>query len=71
MSKFNPDDVLNWRHVAHYNGGKKFFANEFACVENPRLTQYTKCDKKTRTCETTFRVDGVGYPSLHAANEAL
>ena len=72
-TKYSIADTKDWhvREAAHYNGGRVFFAYLYRCVEQPRLSRYVRCDRKTKTCTTTWRVDGADQPSLEAAIEAL
>lgn len=59
------------RQTAHLNGGRKFFAYEYTCNEEPRLTRSDHYDKTTRSCTSTWRVDGVDQPSFAAAMATL
>jgi hypothetical protein len=63
--------TLTIREVAHYNGGKAFFAYGYECVQYPRLTLFKRFDKKLRTVTATWRVDGVDQASLEEAVEVL
>ena len=69
----NVDDVKGWhmRERAHYNGGKAFFAYLMQCIEQPRLSRYDRYDRKTRSHESTWKVDGIDQPSFEAALAAL
>ncbi len=73
MEKLTKADAANWRmrEAAHYNGGKEFFAYMHRCVEQPRLSRFDKYIRKTQAVESTWRTDGVDYPSTDAAIEAL
>ncbi|MFJ2446801.1 hypothetical protein [Pseudomonas sp. NPDC087626] len=63
--------ALTIREVAHYNGGKAFFAYGYECVQHPRLTLFKRFDRKLKTVTATWRLDGVDQPSLDAAVAAL
>jgi hypothetical protein len=62
---------LTIREVAHYNGGKAFFAYGYECVQHPRLTLFKRFDRKLKTVTNTWRVDGADQASLEAAVAAL
>lgn len=59
------------RETTHFNGGQKFFAYEYTCVEEPRLTRYDHYDKKLRSSTSTWRVDGVDQLSFADAMATL
>ena len=63
--------TLTIREVAHYNGGKAFFAYGYECVQHPRLTLFRRFDRKTKQVSNTWRLDGVDQPSLEVAVQAL
>ena len=63
--------TLTIREVAHYNGGKAFFAYGYECVQHPRLTLFKRFDRKTKQVTNTWRVDGADQPSLEVAVQAL
>ena len=63
--------ALTIREVAHYNGGKAFFAYGYECIQHPRLTLFRRFDKKPKTVTNTWRVDGADQASLEAAVAAL
>lgn len=58
---------LAFKETTHYNGGKAWFGYDHRCVQLPSLTVHNHCDKKTRRCTQTWRVDGVDQPNLAAA----
>lgn len=62
---------LTIREWAHINGGRAFFAYEYRCDQEPRLTRFDRYDKKTRSVTSTWRVDGVDQPDLNAALQTL
>ena len=62
---------LTIREVAHYNGGKAFFAYGYECVQYPRLTLFKRFDRKTKQVTDTWKVDGVEQADLAAALIAL
>lgn len=68
-----PEIAKGWTmiEIAHYNGGRAFFAYEFQCVQQPRLTRFDRYDKRTRTVTSTWRVDNVAQPDLATAVAAL
>jgi hypothetical protein len=68
-----PPEVKDWtlRETCHYNGGSAWFGYEHTCVQHPRLTRFMRCDKKTRTCATTWRVAGTDQPDLATAVQVL
>lgn len=63
--------TLTIREVAHYNGGKAFFAYGYECVQHPRLTLFKRFDRKTKQVTNTWRVDGADQPSLEVAVQVL
>lgn len=63
--------TLTIREIAHYNGGKVFFAYGYECVQHPRLTMFKRFDRKTRQVSSTWRLDGVDQPSLEEAVKVL
>ncbi|MFJ7792305.1 hypothetical protein [Pseudomonas sp. NPDC096950] len=63
--------TLTIREVAHYNGGKAFFAYGYECVQHPRLTLFKRFDRKTKQVTNTWRVDGADQPSFETAVKAL
>lgn len=63
--------ALTVREVAHYNGGKAFFAYGYECVQHPRLTLFKRFDRKLKTVTHTWRVDGVDQVSLESAVAVL
>ena len=63
--------TLTIREVAHYNGGKAFFAYGYECVQHPRLTLFKRFDRKTKQVSNTWRLDGVDQLSLEVAVQAL
>ncbi|PYY71221.1 hypothetical protein CRX42_07335 [Pseudomonas jessenii] len=63
--------TLTIREVAHYNGGKAFFAYGYECVQHPRLTLFKRFDRKLKTVTNTWRVDGADQASLEAAVATL
>ena len=63
--------ALTVREVAHYNGGKAFFAYGYECVQHPRLTLFKRFDRKLKTVTETWRVDGADHVSLESAVAAL
>ena len=63
--------TLTIREVAHYNGGKEFFAYGYECVQHPGLTLFKRFDRKTKQVTNTWRLDGVDQPSLEAAIRVL
>ena len=63
--------VLKIREIAHYNGGKAFFAYGYECVQHPRLTLFKRFDRKTKQVTDTWRLDGVDQPSLEVAVAGL
>ena len=63
--------ALTIREVAHYNGGKAFFAYGYECVQHPRLTLFRRFDRKLKTVTNTWRVDGADQSSLETAVAAL
>lgn len=62
---------LTMKNVAHYNGGKAFFAYGYECVQHPRLTLFKRYDRKTKQVTCTWRVDGVDQASAEAAITTL
>ena len=62
---------LTIREVAHYNGGKAFFAYGYEFVQHPRLTLFKRFDRKLKTVTNSWRVDGADQASLEAAVAAL
>lgn len=62
---------LTIREIAHYNGGKAFFAYGYECVQYPRLTLFKRFDRKTKQVTNTWRVDGADQVDLAAALIAL
>lgn len=63
--------TLTIREVAHYNGGKAFFAYGYECVQYPQLTLFKRYDRKTKQVTNTWRVNGVDQPDLDVAIEVL
>ena len=60
-------NTMTMREVAHYNGGKAFFAYGYKCVQYPSLTLFKRFDRKTKQVTNTWRVDGVDQPDRDAA----
>lgn len=73
MPELTIEDAKTWQLTqdAHYNGGRKFFAYSYRCVQQPRLTRYDRYDRKTRSVESTWRTDGIDRASLADAIAAL
>ena len=63
--------ALTIREVAHYNGGKEFFAYGYECVQHPQLTLFKRFDRKTKQVTNTWRVNGVDQPDLDVAIQVL
>lgn len=63
--------TLTIREVAHYNGGKAFFAYGYECVQYPSLTLFKRFDRKTKQVTNTWRVDGADQSSLETAVQVL
>jgi hypothetical protein len=63
--------TLKIREVAHYNGGKAFFAYSYECVQYPQLTLFKRFDRKTKQVTNTWRVNGVDQPNLDVAITVL
>ena len=68
-----PARMQGWtmRESKHINGGKKFFAYEFQCDQEPRLTRYDHYDRKTRSVTSTWRVDGIDQADMQSAINTL
>lgn len=67
------EDAKTWkmRESAHLNGGREWFGYIHTCIEQPRLSRFDKYLRKTKSVESTWRVDGEDAASLKEAIERL
>lgn len=67
------DDVrgMKLRQSQHLNGGSDWFAYRYVCIEQPRLSRFDRYDKRKRSVEVTWEVDGAEVENLAAAVDRL
>jgi len=61
---------LHMIQTLHGHGDGMFFYR-YRCVEHPRLSRHDHYEKRTKSVESTFMVDGANVADIDAAIEAL